>query len=64
MHEAEPNETVVKLVPGGDARFAHLSDSELLANTRRLVGVSNQLLADLLLHLAEVDARGVHRTRA
>jgi hypothetical protein len=32
--------------------------------TRRLVGRSNQLLASLLGHLAEVEARGIHRTRA
>jgi hypothetical protein len=42
----------------------HLSDSELLASTRRLVGTSNQLFAALLAHLAEVEARGIHRTRA
>ena len=41
-----------------------LSDTELLAHTRRLVGRSNQLLAELLAHLAEVEARGIHRTRA
>jgi hypothetical protein len=28
------------------------------------VGRSNQLLAALLAHLAEVDARGIHRQRA
>jgi 5-methylcytosine-specific restriction endonuclease McrA len=43
---------------------AELSDGELLTATRRLVGRSNQLLAALLGHLAEVEARGVHRTRA
>ena len=43
---------------------AELSDAELLAATRRLVGRSNQLLASLLAHLAEVEARGIHRTRA
>jgi hypothetical protein len=42
----------------------HLTDAELLAGTRRLVGRSNQLLAELLAHLGEVDARGIHRTRA
>src|SRR5688572_14991718 len=41
-----------------------LSDCDLLAATRHLVGRSNQLLAALLLHLAEVEARGIHRTRA
>jgi 5-methylcytosine-specific restriction endonuclease McrA len=41
-----------------------VSDSELLTNTRRLVGRSNQLLAALLAHLAEVEARGIHRLRA
>lgn len=57
------DDVMVKLVPGGDLGLAHLSDAELLANTRRLVGSSNQLLAALLAHLAEVEARGVHRTR-
>jgi hypothetical protein len=41
-----------------------LSDDDLLTNTRRLVGRSNQLLAALLVHLAEVEARGLHRLRA
>jgi hypothetical protein len=41
-----------------------LSDAELLTATRRLVGRSNQLLASLLGHLGEVEARGIHRTRA
>src|SRR5688572_13666515 len=41
-----------------------LSDAELLTATRRLVGRSNQLLASLLAHLGEVEARGIHRTRA
>jgi hypothetical protein len=41
-----------------------LSDAELLLATRRLVGRSNQRLASLLGHLAEVEARGIHRTRA
>lgn len=56
-------DVVAKLVPGGASGLAHLSDDELLANTRRLVGKTNQLLAALLAHLAEVEARGVHRTR-
>jgi hypothetical protein len=43
---------------------AGLTDAELLAGTRRLVGRSNQLLSELLAHLAEVEARGIHRTRA
>jgi hypothetical protein len=41
-----------------------LSDAELLAGTRRLVGRSNQLLAELLLHLGAVEERGIHRVRA
>jgi hypothetical protein len=45
-------------------RLSELSDGDLLAGTRRLVGASNQLLASLLAHLAEVEARGIHRTRA
>ena len=46
------------------APLAGLSDAELLTATRRLVGRSNQLLASLLEHLAEVEARGIHRARA
>ena len=42
----------------------HLSNDALLAGTRRLVGTSNQLFADLLAHLAEVEVRGIHRRRA
>jgi hypothetical protein len=44
--------------------LGHLSDDDLLASTRRLVGRSNQLFALLLAHLAEVEARGLHRVRA
>lgn len=44
--------------------LAELPDGDLLAGTRRLVGASNHLLANLLAHLAEVEARGIHRTRA
>ena len=57
------NDVIAKLAPGGAPTFAQVSDDELLANTRRLVGKSNQLLAALLAHLAEVEARGVHRSR-
>jgi hypothetical protein len=59
----EQRDVIAKLVPGGVPRLAQLSDAELLANTRRLVGRSNQLLADLLEHLAEVETRGIHRAR-
>jgi hypothetical protein len=44
--------------------IAALSDAELLANTRGLIGRSNQVFAALLAHLGEVEARGLHRTRA
>ncbi len=44
--------------------LAHLSNDELVQGTRRLVGASNQVFAMLLAHLAEVEARGVHRERA
>src|SRR5688572_1033277 len=43
---------------------SELSDAELLANTRGLIGRSNQVLAALLAHLGEVEARGLHRQRA
>ena len=57
-------EKVVKLNPGGLQSLAHLSDKDVLEGTRRLVGRSKQLLAALLVHLAEVEARGLHRTWA
>jgi hypothetical protein len=57
------HELIAKLVPGGVQSLAHLDDQELLRNTRRLVGKSNQLFAALLLHLSEVEARGLHRKR-
>ena len=41
-----------------------LSNEDLQASTKQLVGASNRLLAALLAHLAEVEARGVHRERA
>ena len=41
-----------------------LSDDALLAGTRRLVASANHTLAALLAHLAEVEARGIHRVRA
>ena len=47
-----------------DRSPAVLSDSDLLVATRLLVGRSNQLLAALLAHLAEIEARGIHRNRA
>jgi 5-methylcytosine-specific restriction endonuclease McrA len=65
MHNAAPLDSgVTKLVPGASASLAHLTDSELLTNTRALVGKSNHVFAALLAHLAEVEARGLHRTRA
>jgi hypothetical protein len=42
----------------------HVADDELHASTRRLIAGSNQLLAALLAHLGEVEARGIHRERA
>jgi hypothetical protein len=57
------DDVISPLTPGGDIALVGLSDDELLANTRRLVGKSNQLLAALLVHLAEVEVRGAHRTR-
>ena len=57
---AGAKEVVAQLVRGGDAGLAQLSDRELLARTRELVGRSNQIFATLLAQLAEVGARGLH----
>ena len=50
--------------PLGLGRLSELSDDELLASTRKIVGRSNQLLAALLAHLGEVEARGIYRVRS
>lgn len=44
--------------------FDSLSDDELHVAVRRLAARSNLALADLLAHLGEVEARGIHRRRA
>lgn len=44
--------------------FERISDTDLLADVRRLTARVNVGLADLLLYLGEVEARGIHRTRA
>ena len=56
----------VQVLPGDprSASFETLSDAELHVTVRRLTARSNIALADLLLHLGEVEARGVHRSRA
>jgi 5-methylcytosine-specific restriction endonuclease McrA len=41
-----------------------ITDDDLLTTVRRLTARANVALADLLLHLGEVEARGIHRTRA
>ena len=64
----EPSSNTTALLtttpPSSSAPLAGLSDAELLTATWRLIGRSNQLLASLLAHLAEVEARGIHRARA
>src|SRR6476620_6156096 len=44
--------------------LAQLSDETLHGEVKRLVGRANTLSAELLAHLAEVEARGIHRERA
>ena len=61
MHDLDP---LTGLTPSSDYCLSGLHDHELLASTRRMVGRSNQVLAGLLAHLAEVEARGLHRLRA
>jgi hypothetical protein len=59
------NTNVVTSIPvSRNPSPGELTDAELLTATRRLVGRSNRLLAALLAHLGEVEARGVHRIRA
>lgn len=44
--------------------LAQLTDASLHSELKRLVGSTNTLTAQLLAHLAEVEARGIHRERA
>src|SRR5688572_18092090 len=44
--------------------LAHLSDDVLLTSLKRLTGTANELTAQLLAHLAEVETRGIHRNMA
>jgi hypothetical protein len=60
----DANSNIAIAMPSLDFSLTHVSDDEVLARTRRLVGRSNLLTAELLAHLAEVEARGIHRTRA
>src|SRR5215475_14130034 len=47
-----------------EASLESLSDDELHVAVRRLTAQANIALADLLAHLGEVEARGIHRNRA
>ena len=42
----------------------HIADEELLVRLQRLVLADHALTARLLVHLGEVDARGLYRERA
>jgi 5-methylcytosine-specific restriction endonuclease McrA len=44
--------------------LSELSDDVLHCEVKRLAGRANTLLAELLAHLGEVEARGIHRERA
>lgn len=44
--------------------LSDLPDEVLHGEVKRLAGRANTLLAELLAHLAEVEARGIHRERA
>ena len=44
--------------------LAQLSDENLYGEVKRLVGRANTLTAELLAHLGELEARGIHRERA
>ncbi|MET0412217.1 MAG: HNH endonuclease signature motif containing protein [Polyangiaceae bacterium] len=44
--------------------LAQLSDDVLLVSLKRLTGTCNELTAQLLAHLGEVEARGIHRNMA
>ena len=45
-------------------RLDQIADDVLLTSLKRLTGTSNELTAQLLAHLAEVEARGIHRNMA
>src|SRR5512144_367436 len=47
-----------------DGILEQIPDEALLAAVRKLTARSNVALANLLAHLGEVEARGIHRNRA
>jgi 5-methylcytosine-specific restriction endonuclease McrA len=55
---------LITSLPTDHYNLEELPDDALLAGTRRLAATANHTLAALLAHLAEVEARGIHRTRA
>ena len=59
MHTQIQTET-----PVSPFNLDNISNDRLHLSTRRLVGRSNQILAALLAHLGEIEARGIHRERA
>jgi hypothetical protein len=60
-HSTDPSIVPLVEMP---APYEALSDGELHAKVRRLTAHSNIALADLLVHLGEVERRGIHRERA
>jgi hypothetical protein len=58
--------TSANIPPTGAERYrlGHVPDEALHTGVKKLVGRQNVLTADLLAHLAEVDARGIYRERA
>jgi hypothetical protein len=65
-NELVPRSRPLALRPSleGRFRFDNVSDEALHAGVKTLAGRYNLLTADLLAHLAEVDARGIYRERA
>jgi hypothetical protein len=66
---ADSNAAVPRAAPSGRGRagrygLEQVSDAALHAEVKALTGRYNGLTADLLAHLAEVDARGIYRERA
>ena len=59
-----PRACKIRVYPASMNDLANLSDDVLLVSLKRLTGTSNELTAQLLAHLGEVDARGIHRNMA
>jgi hypothetical protein len=59
-----PKSRVYRVSMATTYNLDQISDDTLLTSLKRLTGTANELTAQVLAHLAEVEARGLHRNMA